>query len=316
MKKFLLLAVCFIMMGISASAITINKAMLVHNGNVTLYDGDKIQDAVNASVDGDVIYLTLGTFKPFNITKRITVRGVGETSIVDGDVNISISGSPKLTSPVIEALAVSGTVNVSSQVDDMIIRKCKIGNFGISAQVDGAVLDRCYITNTLTLSSYIKGMTVVNTKLNTVKANSGATQNTTFVNCNFYQLYPDNFSATIINSILQKPHNSSTYTLNSTVLLNTVINTWVSYSGVLYIGSSSVTQNCYIIENLHSDYVDGSCECTPSSSYVGTDGTIVGIYGGETPYTLEPTVPKVTDSNLQLDMENKKLNVNLTVSPQ
>ena len=62
--------------------------------------------------------------------------------------------------------------------------------------------------------------------------------------------------------------------------------------------------------------MDTFCECTPSSSYVVTDGTIVGIYGGETPYTLEPTVPKVTASNLQLDMENKKLNVNLTVSPQ
>ena len=308
MKKFLLLAVCFIMMGISASALTINKAMLVHNGNVTLYDGDKIQDAVNASSDGDVIYLTLGTFKPFNITKRITVRGVGETSIIDGNVDISISGSPKLTSPVMEALAVSGTVTVKSQVDDMIIRKCKITNFGISAQVDGAVLDRCYITNALTLSSYIKGMTVVNSKLYTVQANSGATQNTTFVNCNIYGLNCRYFSATVINSILYCYYNYNT--IESTVLLNTLISTYSGYS--LYVGSSSVNQNGYS----GSYTMSNSCDCSPSSSYVGTDGTIVGIYGGETPYTLEPTVPKVTNSNLQLDMENKKLNVNLTVSPQ
>lgn len=309
MKKFLLLAVCFMMMGISASALTINKAMLVHNGNVTLFDGDKIQDAVNAAVDGDAIYLTLGTFKPFNVTKKITIRGTGETSVIDGNVDISISGSPKLTSPVMEALAVSGTVTVKSQVDDMIIRKCKIGNFGISAQVDGAVLDRCYITNTLTLSSYIKGMTVVNTKLYAVKANSGATQNTTFVNCNICDLYTSNFSGTIINSIIEGLTNNS-QTLNSTVILNSVYNT--SYFGV---GSSCVTQNCYIIDSYHSIF-NGSCEYTPDSSCVGTDGTIVGIYGGETPYTLEPTVPKVTNSDLQLDMENKKLNVNLTVSPQ
>lgn len=307
MKKYLLLAVCFMMMGISASALTINKAMLVHNGNVTLFDGDKVQDAVNASVDGDVIYLTLGTFKPFNITKKITVRGVGETSIIDGNVDISISGSPKLTSPVMEALAVSGTVTVKSQVDDMIIRKCKIADFGISAQVDGAVLDRCYITDLLTLSSYIKGMTVVNSKLNIVQANSGATQNTTFVNCNIYGLNCKYFSATVINSILYRSYNYNT--IESTVLLNTLI----SNSGdKLYVGSSSVNQNGY------SGYysMSNSCDCSPNSSYVGTDGTIIGIYGGETPYTLEPTVPKVTDSDLQLDMENKKLNVNLTVSPQ
>ncbi len=304
MKKYLLLAVCFMMMGISASALTINKAMLVHNGNVTLFDGDKIQDAVNAAVDGDAIYLTLGTFKPFNVTKKITIRGTGETSVIDGSVDISIPGSPKLTSPMLEALAVSGTVTVKSQVDDMIIRKCKIGNFGINAQVDGAVLDRCYITGTLTLSSYIKGMTVVNTKLYSVQANSGATQNTTFVNCNISGLNTNYFSATIINSIIY-----TSGTINSTVLLNTLLGT---YSGSAKIGSSSVAQNCY--RNYFN--MDGSCEYTPSSSYLGTDGTIIGIYGGETPYTLEPTVPKVTDSNLQLDMENKKLNVNLTVSPQ
>ena len=312
MKKYLLLAVCFMMMGISANALTINKAMLVHNGNVTLFDGDKVQDAVNASVDGDVIYLTLGTFKPFNITKKITVRGVGETSIIDGNVDISISGSPKLTSPVMEALAVSGTVTVKSQVDDMIIRKCKITNFGISAQVDGAVLDRCYITDLLTLSSYIKGMTVVNTKLYTVQASPGATQNTTFVNCNICGLYTSYFSGTIINSIIQCPNNSQT--LNSSVILNTLICKTSRLGYSLTIGASSVTQNCYYTSS--AGFVSESCECNPSSSYVGTDGIIVGIYGGETPYTLEPTVPKVTNSDLQLDMENKKLNVNLTVSPQ
>ena len=303
------MAVCIIMMSMTASALTINKAMLVHNGEVTLYDGDKIQDAVNAAVDGDAIYLTLGTFKPFNVTKKITIRGVGETSIIDGDVTISIPGSPKLTSPVIEDLAVSGTVNVGAQVDDMILRKCKIANFTIGAQVDGAVLDRCYITNILTLSSYIKGMTVVNTKLVYVNANSGATKNTTFVNCNIHRLNVYNFSGTFINSIIYSLENS--YEILSTVLLNTLM-----YSSN-FIGSSSVAQNCY-----YNSFGFNNCECSfntselQSKGYLGTDGTVVGVYGGDTPYTLVPSVPKVTNSDLQLDNEEKVLNVNLTVSPQ
>jgi hypothetical protein len=312
-KRLFFMAVCIIMMSMTASALTINKAMLVHNGEVTLYDGDKIQEAVNAASDGDAIYLTLGTFKPFNVTKSITIRGVGETSIIDGDVTISIPGSPKLTSPVIEDLAVSGTVNVGAQVDDMILRKCKIANFTIGAQVDGAVLDRCYITNTLTLSSYIKGMTVVNTKLFNVKANSGATQNTTFVNCNIRSLYVFNFSGTFINSIIYSSVNNggSSSQILSTVLLNTLMQTSSN------IGSSSVAQNCY-----YNSFGFNICECSfntselQSKGYLGTDGTVVGIYGGETPYTLVPSVPKVTSSDLQLDNEEKVLNVNLTVSPQ
>ena len=312
MKKYLLVAVCIIMMSMTASAITINKAMLDHNGEVTLFDGDKIQDAINAAADGDVIYLTLGSFKPFNVTKKITIRGTGETSIIDGDVNISIPGSPKLTNPVMEALAVSGTVNIGAQVDDMILRKCKIANFTIGAQVDGAVLDRCYITSTLTLSSYIKGMTVVNTKLFSVRANFGATQNTTFVNCNFYILHTDYFSATLINSIIQ--NYSSNYTLNSTVILNTLIGRGIT------IGSSSVAQNCFYEQN--TNVIQHNCECfwntstLQSTGYLGTDGTVVGIYGGDSPYTLVPSVPKVTSSDLQLDNEKKQLNVKLTVSPQ
>lgn len=311
MKKQLLMAVCIIMMSMTASAITINKAMLDHNGQVTLFDGDKLQDAVNAAVDGDIIYLTLGTFKPFNVTKKITIRGTGETSVIDGDVNISIPGSAKLTSPVLEALAVSGTVNIGAQVDDMIIRKCKIANFTIGAQVDGAVLDRCYITNEFTLSSYIKGMTVVNTKLYAVKANSGATQNTTFVNCHFYLLLTNYFSATIINSIIQSYDHYQT--LNSSVILNSLILSLIS------VGSSSVAQDCYYENNYR---IGSNCESTydtptlQSKGYLGTDGTVVGIYGGDTPYTLEPSVPKVTSSDLKLDMEQKKLNVTLTVFPQ
>lgn len=324
MNKQLLIAVCIIMMSISASAATINKALLEHNGEVTLYDGDKIQDAVNAASDGDVIYLTLGTFKPFNVTRKITIRGTGDTSIIDGDVTISIPGASKLTSPVLESLAVSGTLHVGAQVDDLIIRKCKIASFTIGAQIDGAVLDRCYITNVLTLSSYIKGMTVVNTKLYSVNANSGATQNTTFVNCNIYALYTNNFSATIMNSIIQSMSNSSAYsssTLNSTVVLNSLINRY-SYSSSypFIIGSSSVTQGCYIVSE--QNVVTSICECKydtytlQSKAYLGTDGNVVGIYGGDTPYTLDPSVPQVTSSDIKLDTKTKKLNVKLTVSPE
>lgn len=319
MKKQLFLAVCLIMMSLTASAVTINKALLEHNGEVTLFDGDKIQDAISAASDGDVIYLTLGTFKPFNVTKQITIRGTGDTSIIDGDVTISMPGAPKLTSPVLESLAVSGTVHVGAQLDDVIIRKCKIANFTIGAQIDGAVIDRCYITSALTLSSYIKGMTVVNTKLYSVKANSGATQNTTFVNCNIYALNTNNFSATIMNSIVQSIANNYNHTtLNSTVVLNSLINKY--HESYFTLGSSSITQECYIVNE--QDVVTSSCDCKydiytlQSKAYLGTDGTVVGIYGGDTPFTLDPTVPKVTNSDIKLDTKTKKLNVKLTVSPQ
>ena len=48
--------------------------------------------------------------------------------------------------------------------------------------------------------------------------------------------------------------------------------------------------------------------------YIGTDGTVVGIEGGSAPFTLEPSVPKVTNSTVAYDAANKLLKVNLTVT--
>ena len=132
--------------------------------------------------------------------------------------------------------------------------------------------------------------------------------NTTFLNCYINQLNTDGFSSTFINSILSYYDYNST--INSSVLLNTLINTQS-----LSIGSSSVTQNCYLVKNPSTTNSD-----LQYNGYLGTDGTIVGHYGGSTPYSdvemFAPTVPKVTSSDLDLDNENKVLNVKLTVSPQ
>lgn len=330
MKKVLFMAVCFIMMSMTASAVTINKALLDHNGEVTLFDGDKIQDAVNAASDGDIIYLTLGTFKSFNVTKKITIRGTGETTVIDGDVNISIPNNPTLDNPVLETMAVSGSVTVSNVVSNLMIRQCKIisglninakvakgtiercqiGSMSFTGTIQDLIIDRCNITSGLALSSTIESMTVINTQITKLSANSGATNNTTFVNCNLYFSSGSNFSATIINSIVMTIGTSKN--LNSTVLVNSLIHTFY-----IILGTSSVCQNCYFYDS--SSNVDTSTSSLQTNGYLGTDGTVVGIYGGNTPYDdnmLETSVPKVTSSDLQLDMEQKKLNVKLTVSPQ
>jgi hypothetical protein len=48
--------------------------------------------------------------------------------------------------------------------------------------------------------------------------------------------------------------------------------------------------------------------------WLGTDGTIVGMYGGTTPFTLEPNAPKVTDYTIGVDTKTRMLNVKMTLS--
>lgn len=158
---------------------------------------------------------------------------------------------------------------------------------------------------------------VINTLVNSLSANSGATSNTTFVNCNLYISNCTNLSATIINSIVTHNNNTTYRTLNSTVLVNSLIYKY-PYNGSprISIGTSSVCQDCY---GVSTSSLDTSTSSLQNNGYLGTDGTVVGVYGGDTPYDdnmLVPSVPKVTSSDIKLDTEQKKLNVKLTVSPQ
>ena len=99
-------------------------------------------------------------------------------------------------------------------------------------------------------------------------------------------------------------------TMESSVFTNTLFK---SYYGS--IGSSSSQTNCYFV----SDY-DGACDQNTLESrvdlseYLGTDGTQVGVYGGTTPFTLDPQVAKVTESTFTVDTDAKKLTVKLKVA--
>ena len=99
-------------------------------------------------------------------------------------------------------------------------------------------------------------------------------------------------------------------TMESSVFTNTLFNTDRGS-----IGSSSSKTNCYFV----SDY-DGACDQNTLESrvdlseYLGTDGTQVGVYGGTTPFTLDPQVAKVTESTFTVDTDAKKLTVKLKVA--
>ena len=78
------------------------------------------------------------------------------------------------------------------------------------------------------------------------------------------------------------------------------------------------TQNC--MESTNFSINGSTCECNlttddlQNASYLGNDGTVVGVYGGTTPFTLVPAVPTVSSYKINVDAANKKLNVNLKVT--
>ena len=66
-------------------------------------------------------------------------------------------------------------------------------------------------------------------------------------------------------------------------------------------------------DNLNSIWTDDQLS---SAGYLGTDGTVVGITGGAVPFTLASSVLRITDHNIEVDNEQRKLKVTLTLGTE
>ena len=73
MKKFKLFALASLMMAAMPVKADIAPTVMLHRGNeVKTYMYYQVQQAVDDALDGDTIFLSDGTFQPFNVNKRIT----------------------------------------------------------------------------------------------------------------------------------------------------------------------------------------------------------------------------------------------------
>ena len=309
------------MTAIGANA-QISKVALQHRGEVTLYDTDQIQIAIDNSVDGDTIFLNEGQFPGFTVNKKIAVIGKGNgQTIVTGNITIAIPNSPTLTARVLDGLNLySYTITVSNAVNSLVIRKCQFNNISFSGVVDKALIDRCecyYIT----LSSNVVGLDVVNSYIHyylsgtaytpsAVKvANSNIGSSISGISTTGHSNSETNL--TFINCIID---NYRYYAPNSSYRTNINYGTNCNYANcIVRTNDRGIYQNCW------SDYttVRGyTKDQLVRDGYLGTDGTVVGELGGPTPYTLVSTAPKITDYTLNVDTGEKKLNVNVKVTPQ
>ena len=314
MKKTIYAIAMMLMTGISAFSQTEDTKVILQSGAATtIYDGTNISTAISAAKKGDILYLSEGTYDSFTIDKEILVRGVGENTWIDGDVTISIPNNATLTQAVLEGVNVSGTINITQPATNLIIRNTKVKDVKVNGALSNGLIDRCWITGTFNMNNNTDDTTVKNSKVYMISAGSLTYNKCTFLNCNIAVRMNVNTAAIFTNCIIGTDSNNSPYglgTMESSVFTNTLFNT--DHGSI---GSSSSQTNCYFI----SDYW-GVCDRNTLESrydlseYRGTDGTEVGVYGGSTPFTLDPQVAKVTESTFTVDTTNKKLSVKLKVA--
>ncbi|MDE7418743.1 MAG: hypothetical protein K2N35_00870, partial [Muribaculaceae bacterium] len=126
----------------------------------------------------------------------------------------------------------------------------------------------------------------------------------TMINCNVnsFEAYPRYMISSILNRDGEMGNQSARGTL---------INCLLRYSS-----SKATLKDCHIIDS-STNLLDDNLEATVDlSNYLGQDGTtVVGIHGGESPFSENPSVPTVdtTKSSVNYDATANKLKVSISV---
>ena len=331
MKKILLTLACVFGMSMTAFAVQNSAVMLQHKSNITTYEPEQINDAIANAEDGDVIYLTAGDFPGFTVDRQISIKGSGMLTVIKGTVKVENKNPDVILNNVfIGYMQINGTDGdisfyVNSRVRGFRLSQCRIVN-GIRymAITEDSYIDRCEIQTcqcglsinetyeeTVTIDgvtskytrSYLKGLTITNSWIGSGYGSNKYALGVNFINCYIlsgsheFHLY----GVKIMNSILR---HSSAFYIHKSQLINS------SYGGITLDNDCKLT-DCY---NVKID--DYTSEDIYTNGYVGNDTKVIGPMGGNTPYTLEPTIPHVTNAYLSVDAKKQELNAAITVSPK
>lgn len=331
MKKFFffLVAIVFATMSYAQSSML---ATLSHEGEIsTFYGALALRDAYNAAQSGDVITLSSGTFNAVNIDKAVIIRGAGmgidstaqsEPTVLTGDFSINIPNEDT------NRLTIEGIYHNA---------KITMANFKNGTFLKDRFKEITYYSSRD--NSCCANLTMIHCKV-TERLNLPENSPISCVNCII--VYPNNDSTSPIefsNCVVKGVGGSTFMNLSSCSFKNCIIN----YGNYDYIMSSSTVYNCVGVgseikelfskipnstnvyksfDEVFKTYAgqyndDETFEITDGikESIKGIDGTEVGIYGGNLPFSTTPTNPQITKCNVAAkSTADGKLSVDITVN--
>ncbi|MBO5182070.1 MAG: hypothetical protein J6B92_09350 [Paraprevotella sp.] len=325
MRKFFLSFVLCLCGAFSAFAQNSLLATLSHDGTVsTFYGAGALQEAHASAADGDVITLSSGTFLSTDITKAITLRGAGMQAdtlrgtlptILSGSFNINVSDT--LTNRLtIEGIYNNNYVYVNGILKNAMILKSRFKNW--STQNKGVMKNvsfiHCRVSDQLSAyeqSTYSCMGCYVN------RFNDPSSVSTELTNCVINNANSMD-GKTSVNCIFRTP--TTGYCYNSfTVAYNCVAFGSTNYFRNVPNNTNKVVNNANeIFKTYTGTYSDSETfELTESAktTYLGMDGTQVGIHGGSLPFDATPSNPQITKCNVAAkSTADGKLSVDITVN--
>lgn len=352
MKKsfFLVVLMSLIGFGVSQAQSSLLATLSHENDIKVFYGADALVSAHEAAVAGDIITLSSGTFNAVDVTKAVTIRGAGMA--VDTVNNItptilansfSIAESDSTHNFVMEGIWHNGEVSYSGTLSRPQFIKCRfkiITSIGADAVLSNATFLNCRIADYINLTGYgnmfcnciVEDPTCCRTESNQyygrVMIDTSIYGSFMFYNCvlNFDTGHSEGLgdSSELNNCILCRSNFGGYKIVSGCSAYNCIS---VSYHGDFDIFKNipnSTNKNCnYSVFKTFNTYSsiasmdDETFELTDEAkaTYLGLDGTQVGIYGGDMTYDTAPSIPRITKCNVaSKSTVDGKLSVDIQVN--
>lgn len=329
MKKFLFFVVALLCSFGAAMAQVNYVATLQHGDAIThYYGGAAFEQAYNASEDGDTITLSSGTFS-FGVRKfqkGITVRGTGidatQKTYISGDVDLDSSSDSKVAT--LEGLVFNNYVRIYNNAGETSHGKINFIKNRFSSYVEfqrstnpyptlngpvvrfydsiidyyftiessthpDCILYNCYVKDPRSYLTTSTTSTFVNCVINLAAAYSNNYTNyLNFFNCIFIWT---NSSWGGSNASYLPPSTTTCYNCLS-INKSTLFNNIVSGTNNKYINTAAEVFKTY--SNGYNSGETFELTDVAKETYIGTDGTQIGMQGGLYPYSSTVQYPIIT----------------------
>lgn len=319
--------VASLVMSVCAKAQDVQMATLQHGDNMTAYYGyTALEQAMESAVKGDLITLSGGSFKPTTINKVVTIQGAGYVQdIPNNRYKTSIAGSFEINIPegesglLIEGIRCDNTISIIGTIDNFVLRKCYIDFASYEGTSKNCLIDRCRI-NGFNPDDHSTNFMVKNSILNAVYENA-ADAILLFLNC----VITESNSRGGVTAQFKNCISACSFKASGCSAYNCVVSynnyggfTFTSVSNIWSMGYDEV-KAIFANNDFFSFRDDWDYQLTDEAktTYVGTDGTQVGIYGGATPFSDVPSNPQVVYKEIAAESDaNGKLSVKIKVEAQ
>ena len=318
MKKIVLLifALCYTVVAYAQGTDQIS-AILQHGDTETIFIGNTgLAKAYEAAVDGDVIILSQGVFEPMNnMSKALTIYGAGfednaetntATTTINGTVKLGDGSDTEFDGIHIEGVKINGGFGLNSQLKNVTIQRCSIvNNIEFNHNTENVTIRQCYILGHI---------------LGQGKLANGLLISNCYITNNINKFSVNSF-VHIDHSYMGHMYSYRDREFAQFLWTNSIIN---NLSGDMPSGYAAIVKNCiFFADNYYNDvnlencyrlssiadiFADGenadysptrTFELKDPTTYVGTDGTPIGLSGGAG-WNKVPSNPYVSKVNTTL----------------